>query len=290
MGAACGNGTSKLQNRELAIDENEDEDHPEGVLTTAKGGDVEVYMVCIALDYPGTGNELTCTKDGDNMMELWQACGLPAQNVKKLFNNDGNKEAVYQAVQELGSRCKAGDYFIFYYSGHGTSVPDKDGDEEDGKDEAFCLVTPDGKLDYEGFMTDDEFADLMTDQSNIPEGVKIIVLSDCCHSGTISDFDSDDWGSIVACSMSGCEDSQTSGDTGNGGIFTHSLLMAIDDYCSSGQEGYSVGQLYNKTLEYDDSVFDSAQDITCAPSNALGNVSAMAWPLVPESYTAPRNR
>jgi hypothetical protein len=285
MGNICGAGLQILADHAQAPDENDDEDYPDGVPTTNHGGDVNVYMVCIALDYPGTGNELTCTKDGDNMMALWQASGLPAENVIKLFNNDGNYDQVTQAVQTLGAKCAAGDYFIFYYSGHGTSVPDKDGDEADGKDEALCLVTPEGKLDWGAFMTDDQLSELLT--TTIDEGAKTIILADCCHSGTISDFGGSDWGNIIACSMSGCADDQTSGDTGNGGIFTHSLLLAIADFTGDGVQNYSVGQLYNKTLQFDDSVFNSKQDIKCACSNQLKNPSGMAWPLTPDSYTAP---
>jgi hypothetical protein len=282
MGAICSAATKILGDGAKGPDENNDPEFPDGVPSSTN-----VYMVCIALDYPGTGHELTCTQDGDNMMELWNACGLPESNVKKLYNNDGNKAQVIQAVQEMAGRCQAGDYFIFFYSGHGTDVPDKNGDEDDGKDEALCLVTPEGEIDWGAFMTDDEFAELMTE--NIHPDVRLICLCDCCHSGTISDFDSADWGAIKAASMSGCADDQTSGDTGHGGIFTHSLLMAVADYAQSGDKAYSVGQLYNKTLDFDDEVFASAQDIKCAVSNALEQPSEMAWPLCPDSYSAPHS-
>merc|ERR1719240_738751 len=100
---------------------------------------------------------------------------MPPSNLISLYNNQGNKDNVLRAIQSMGQRC-----------GPGASVPDKDGDEVDGKDEALCLVTPDGKIDWNGFMTDDELAAAMT--TNIDEDAKIIILSDCCHSGTICDF------------------------------------------------------------------------------------------------------
>lgn len=272
----CGLGLQLLANRTPAPDTNDDPDDP-------RDGQSQVYMVLIALDYPGTSNELTCTRDGDNMKQLWQSCGLPASNMTVLYNNDGNKGQVMSAIQNMGQRCQPGDYFIFYYSGHGSSVPDKSGDEADGKDEALCLVTPSGELDWGAFMTDDELAEAMT--TYIDDEVKVIILSDCCHSGTISDFRTADWGSLKAVSMSGCADNQTSGDTGNGGIFTHSMLMAIAD---KGNDTYSVGQLYNSTLEFDDAYFGSEQDIKCACSAACGAPSNMAWPLVPQNgYSSP---
>lgn len=247
-----------------------------------------VHMIVIALDYPGTGNELTCTKDGDNMMQLAQACGV--QDIEKLYNNEGNKDNVLRAIEEVGGRCGDGDYFIFYYSGHGANVPDKDGDEEDGQDESLCLVTPDGRIDWNGFLTDDDFADAVTE--NVSPGVKVLIMCDCCHSGTIGDFGTaDGWDEFKAISFSGCADDQTSGDTGNGGIFTHSLLMAIQDMQESDETEYSVAQLYNKVLERDDEVFHSDQDIKLKWTKALGDATCLAWPLVPQGdYQAPWGR
>lgn len=244
----------------------------------------QTHVILIAIDYKGTGNELTCTRDGANMQQLCQACGV--NDVTVLFDNDGNKGQVTQAIQATASRCNPGDFFIFYYSGHGTEVTDANGDERDGKDEALCLVTPNGELDWDQFMTDDELAELMID--NVDPSVNLIILADCCHSGTIADFDSADWGDIHGAAMSGCRDSQTSGDTGNGGIFTHSLLMAIAEKKREGDDDYSVGQLYNVTCDKDDDRFNSKQDITGSWSDAAGSLNAVAWPLVPNGpYQSP---
>lgn len=245
----------------------------------------QVHMVICALDYPGTGHELTCTQDGDNMKQLASQCGV--NDVVSLYNNEANTPNVSQTIQQVGSRCQPGDYFIFYYSGHGTSVPDTSGDEDDQKDEAFCFVTADGQLDFGAFMTDDDFADVVT--SSVDEDVKIIVLADCCHSGTICDFNSRKWSGYRALGISGCEDTQTSGDTGRGGIFTHSLLMAIDELSKDNDSGhFSCSETYNRTLDKDADVFDSAQDISLSYSQGASGGN-MAWPLCPpSSYSADR--
>lgn len=249
-----------------------------------KTAGTQTHVIIVALDYEGTGHELTCTQDGDNMKQLLSQCGV--DDITSLYNNDGNKDQVTQAIQDVGSRCGPGDYFIFYYSGHGATVPDKDGDEADGKDECLCLVTTDGRIDWDFFMTDDEFCDLVT--SSVSPEAKVLVLCDCCHSGTIGDFDDAGWGGFHACSISGCTDDETSGDTGRGGIFTHSMLLAIQDLQEQGNDDYSVGQLYNLTLDKDDSTFDSAQDITANFCTDLGGLEDMAWPLIPDpGYTAP---
>lgn len=245
----------------------------------------ENRMIILALDYPGTGNELTCTVDGNNMQALAQQCGVTDLTV--LYDNQANKEKVLQAIAAVGERCNDGDYFIFNYSGHGTSVPDKDGDEEDGKDEALCLVTPDGKLDWNAFLTDDDFADAVTTALE-GKDVNVLLMCDCCHSGTIGDLDESKWDGFAALSMSGCTDDQTSGDTGRGGIWTHSLLMAIEQMKEDDNDDYSIGQLYNVQLDKDENVFHSKQDITVQWSSKLTGASDMAWPLVPQGgYVAP---
>jgi hypothetical protein len=70
---------------------------------------------------------------------------------------------------------KAGDLFVLTYSGHGGQVPDSSGDEQDDKqDETWCL--------YDGQLIDDE---LYLELSRFAAGVRILVLSDSCHSGTV---------------------------------------------------------------------------------------------------------
>jgi hypothetical protein len=74
------------------------------------------------------------------------------------------------AAKTLGS----GDLLFISYSGHGGQIPDVSGDEPDKKDETWCL--------YDGELIDDE---VFNELANFAEGVRIIVLSDSCHSGSV---------------------------------------------------------------------------------------------------------
>lgn len=47
---------------------------------------------------------------------------------------------IQRAFQWLVSGAARGDSLFFHYSGHGGSVPDDDGDEEDGMDETLVPV------------------------------------------------------------------------------------------------------------------------------------------------------
>ena len=80
------------------------------------------------------------------------------------------------------------DMFVFFYSGHGLNLPDLDGDESDGEDEAFATPDYDGDLCAETCLVDDDFARYL--DKFIPTHAKILVITDCCHSGSICDIDS----------------------------------------------------------------------------------------------------
>lgn len=246
-------------------------------------GSGTVRILICALDYKQTANPLTCTIDAKNFKELASACGVT--DVTAMYDEQCQAPLVEQQIRQVGGRCQPDDYFIFYYSGHGTNVADQSGDERDGQDEAFCFVDSNGQISLQSCMIDDDFARIMVESTN-PD-VRIIILTDCCHSGTIADLSWSDWTGRDALSITGCLDNQTSGDIGKGGIFTHSMLLAIDKLAQSGESDYSVGLLYNATLEEDDAVFNSAQEITmqCASGCSPDRV---AWPLIPtRPYSAP---
>lgn len=252
-----------------------------------------VHMVICAMDYKQTQNQLTCTIDGRNMMQLAQACGVT--NVKVLTDEGQplTKDMAMQAIREVAAQCGDDDYFVFYYSGHGTQLEnqesdDRDDDRED-QDDAYCFQDERGQISYRSCWDDDHFAAFLID--TIPDNTRTIILSDCCHSDTIADLGKSAWADKQAVSISGCLDDQTSGDIGSGGIFTHSMLLAIDELSRDGEDEYSVAKLFNTTLDCKSTRFGrKGQQLAAEHSDAV-ELKNMAWPLVPQSqYVAPLNR
>jgi hypothetical protein len=112
-----------------------------------------------------------CEADAEDMEAIAKARGFePRRLVTEQVTRASVRESILQAAGEL----KAGDSLFVSYSGHGGILPDNDGDESDGQDETWCL--------YDGELLDDELFALW---SKFAAGVRIVVLSDSCHSGTV---------------------------------------------------------------------------------------------------------
>lgn len=93
------------------------------------------------------------------------------------------KMNIMRALYNLMIRTHAqhiGEVWISY-SGHGTQIQDTSGDETDSKDEA--LVPLDFKT--RGVITDDLFRRIL---SYLHPRTRCVILTDCCHSGTIVDL------------------------------------------------------------------------------------------------------
>jgi lysophospholipase L1-like esterase len=128
-----------------------------------------------------------CRADAEAMQELAADRGYRTQVlVDQAATRDGVKGAVAEAAAELTS----GDIFLFTYSGHGSQVLDADGDEQHGPDqdyadETLCL--------FDGQLLDDELYELW---SLFADGVRVVAVFDCCHSGSViraeGDLDADD--------------------------------------------------------------------------------------------------
>lgn len=224
---------------------------------------------------PGFGEKLDTSENAEMMVKILQDSGIAS--ISRLSNLDATRENVISEIRRVGQLCDDNDIFFFFYSGHGNPIADDDGDEEDGNDEAMCLPRADGSCDEGSWLRDDEFSAEIADVS---AGHKLMIL-DCCHSGTMLDFEKPIWENQSAISIVGCKDKEESAAMGGGtrgGAFTKSVNAAVRSNGNTG-EPCSVGFIFNAICQYSPNFIPQGhqQDITinCAPGMTP---DMMAWP------------
>lgn len=122
--------------------------------------------------YGGWSGDLkACEFDASDMRDICAARGF---TTSQLLTPAATSEAVLAALDEAAAELVAGDVFVVSYSGHGGQMPDTTGDEPDKLDETWVL--------YDRQVLDDE---LYAKWAAFAEGVRVVVLSDSCHSGSV---------------------------------------------------------------------------------------------------------
>lgn len=151
------------------------------------------------------------------------------------------KANILSSIETFLKNSNAGDSLFLGFSGHGSTVLDKNNDESDGLDEA--IVSCDLQL-----ALDDELRSLLN--THLKPNTELLCVFDSCHSGSVldlkyeymgsSDYNScningqtkDTQGKVIL--ISGCKDSQTSAD-------------AVINKVSRGAMIWSLMETLNKT-------------------------------------------
>jgi hypothetical protein len=118
------------------------------------------------------GALVACEFDAQDMHDLATAQGLSARTI---MADEATAENVTNAIAEAADRLGAGDLLFVTYSGHGGQMPDPDREESDARDETWVL--------FDRQLLDDELYALW---ARFKPGVRIFVLSDSCHSGSVT--------------------------------------------------------------------------------------------------------
>ena len=121
-----------------------------------------------------------CVNDVKNMKSLLtRSYGFKSQDITVITDFAATKKRIESAIQKLVREGRKGDVLLVHYSGHGSNVPDDNGDEADRRDEILCPTD----LDWKAPLRDDW---LRKTFDSLRAGVSLTVITDCCHSGTIT--------------------------------------------------------------------------------------------------------
>jgi len=131
--------------------------------------------------YKLPGSDLQgCVNDVTNVRDvLLKYFGFTVKHIRVLADTRATQKAILSRLDWLVKGAKSGDRLLFHFSGHGSQIRDRDGDElKDGLDEILCPHD----MDWDGtYIVDDDLKQVF---STLPAGVHLEVLLDACHSGT----------------------------------------------------------------------------------------------------------
>jgi hypothetical protein len=230
-----------------------------------------------------------CVNDVKNLQAvLTQMYGFASKDVVTLTDFSATTKAMQAAVSKLIREARKGDVLLLHYSGHGSNVPDANGDEADRRDEILCPTD----LDWKKPFLDDWLRKAL---NRLPVGVSLTVIMDCCHSGSntrvflppdaprIPRYLPSPWDLIAAESgrklrgrvqgslrqsttakrkkkdivdveipellITGCRDTQTSADAYLGGAYNGALTYCLVDALKDAGGTISYRQLHERTLK-----------------------------------------
>jgi len=109
--------------------------------------------------------------DAKAMQKLAKTAGFEKSTL--LLTTEAKRDAAMEEMQAMAKELQKGDLFFLSYSGHGGQVKDLNKEEIDRLDETWCL--------YDGQLLDDEIFWCL---SKFRDGVRVVAMVDCCHSGT----------------------------------------------------------------------------------------------------------
>lgn len=230
------------------------------------------------IDLPGIDLDL------ERMRETLGLMGFEDSQIRSLLDDQATSRNVIREFRSwLSDGVNPEDRVVFYFSGHGSNIPDLNGDEADGVDEVLLAhdvrrVTREGKRTLTGVVDDDTMASLI---SGIPSD-NIWIIVDACHSGTVTravmldnlslgdkpvfeksftyagmpegnqfvfdrEFTAEDEPNFVSMSAAGDNEKALGGFSG--GIFTIGLAKAIEEAAREGGT-LTVNELRDKAAVY----------------------------------------
>ncbi len=134
-------------------------------------------------DYKGIPDLTGCINDVLNIRHILKTClGFTNSDIHVLFDRRAIRQTILSRLDHMVDQARPGDFMVFYFSGHGSQIRDRDGDElSDGMDELLCPWD----MDWNGtYILDDDLDRIFC---RIPDGAMLEVFLDCCHSGAVSD-------------------------------------------------------------------------------------------------------
>jgi|GEM_PF-2471806 hypothetical protein len=128
-----------------------------------------------------------CVNDGNNIMKvLKENLSFKDSEIRYIKNEEATRDRILREFDDwLIDGTAPGDKIFISYSGHGSYIADRNGDEtDDASDETLCPYDTDrtGYSLNRNMIIDDEIGEKL----KALEGRLVVMIFDSCHSGTSS--------------------------------------------------------------------------------------------------------
>ena len=124
-----------------------------------------------------------CVNDVEAMAALLRG-SYGFEDVVTLLDADATRDGILAALEALAARVEDDDVVVVHYSGHGSQMADREGDEPDGKDETLVPHDSGRAPNPNRDITDDELYAWIRGVTGTTPNLTLVF--DCCHSGTIT--------------------------------------------------------------------------------------------------------
>jgi hypothetical protein len=126
-----------------------------------------------------------CVNDVEAMAHILETvAGFPRDNITLLRDHEATRDRILEELGRLSDEAAPGDLVVFQFSGHGSQMTDREGDEADGLDETIVPYDSGRRPHPNRDITDDEIYDWLRQVTETTDNV--VLITDACHTGTIS--------------------------------------------------------------------------------------------------------
>lgn len=151
-----------------------------------RGVSIHIGLNTLDAGHYSVGGELLfeqlegCVNDAVLMQRIAKSRNFDTELFVTTENEETNREKlatekIFERIRFHKEQLGEGDFFLLTFAGHGSQIDNFGSDFElSGNDQTMCF--------YDRMVIDDELSQLW---SSFNPGVRILVISDSCHSGTV---------------------------------------------------------------------------------------------------------
>ena len=144
---------------------------------------------------PASNNLKGCENDANSFKDLIQK-NDPSVQLEILFSDKATRDNILNRMNSFLEKCKSGEKFFFFYSGHGTNTnPHYNSSQSETKDYHVAICPTDVRKGDNNVVYNLIFDNDLTENfKNFRlKGVDVISIFDCCNSGTLAKDLNDDF-------------------------------------------------------------------------------------------------